>query len=687
MFPFSLVLLFDFTPTSCYHKKHKMIKKTKKDITHETYIYNKEKPTNISNEDRDNLLKLLQDGKDVPGKYKDILFGDKDAQKEYELTYAGKAREEDIIADTLAAPLQEVRTFNSDNNFEDDWTNKLIFGDNLLALKNLYENPNIKGKVKLIYIDPPFATKQDFMKDEEKAYRDKIIGAKFIEFTRKRLIFLKGLLSENGSIFVHLDWKKGHYMKVILDELFTEVNFRNEIIWSYEKWTSPSTESFQKNHDVIYFYARGGNDFHVIRQVTENLKNKYESGYLLGGGGGSKGLVVYDNNNPKVKEMIASGKYKVVYANTEGKPLSDVWQIPFINPVAKERIGYPTQKPEALLERIIKVASNKGDIVLDAFAGSGTTLAVAEKLNRRWIGIDCGKLAIYTIQKRMLNLREEIGNKGNQLKSKAFTLYNAGLYDWAEVKKLDFGHYRDFVLKLFQVREEKHDVRGIEIDGYIGNENAYLWNHTKEKKAKLDLDFIKSLHNALSGKGGDVFYIIAPTNAFAFYEDEIKQDDTTYKTLRVPQSVITELIKRGGDTIKQPTSEQDVNDTIDTVGFDFIQVPQVEAEYKIAKPKEATLLNQGAKECVIKINTFKSRTLTKSPEEFENYETLSMAMVDYNYDDKVFDLDEVFYADNLKPDFEARFDSKKLDKQIMIIYLDIYGNEKKEILTLEDFKK
>jgi site-specific DNA-methyltransferase (adenine-specific)/adenine-specific DNA-methyltransferase len=130
-----------------------------------------------------------------------------------------------------------------------------------------------------------------------------------------------------------------------------------------------------------------------------------------------------------------------------------------------------------------------------------------------------------------------------------------------------------------------------------------------------------------------------------------------------------------------------VNDTIDAVGFDFIQVPQVETEYKIASPKEKTLLNQKIKECVIEIKNFKSRTLTKSPEEFENYETLSMVMVDYNYDGKVFDLDEVFYADKLKPDFEVRFDSRKLDKQMMVIYLDIYGNEKKEILSLQDFKK
>lgn len=622
---------------------------------------------NIPKKDRDNLIKLLQEGNDIPEKYQDILFANEQVQKEYELTYAGKTREEDIITDTLAAPLQEVRTFNSDNKFDDGWTNKLIFGDNLMALKNLYEDSNIKGKVKLIYIDPPFATKQDFMTKEEKAYQDRVEGAKFLDFLRRRLVLLKGVLANSGCIYVHLDYRKGHYVKVLMDEIFLETNFRNDIAWCYSG-PSQANKYFPRKHDYIYLYTKSNNYTFNI-QYLKHKSGLHNTGQVFGNMEGE--------DAEYIKEL-----------ETKGKKTEDWW----IDIWATERyrgelINYPTQKPEALLERIIKASSNEGDIVLDAFAGSGTTLAVAEKLKRRWIGIDCGKLAIYTDQKRLLNLRDAIGNKGKSLKAKAFTLYNAGLYDWSEVKKLDFGHYRDFVLKLFQVWEEKHDVRGIEIDGYIGNENAYLWNHTKEKKAKLDLDFVKSLHNALSGMGGEVFYIIAPTNAFAFYEDEIKHDDTTYKSLRVPQSVITELIKRGGDTIKQPTSEQDVNDTIDAVGFDFIQVPQVETEYKIAKPKEATLLNQGAKECVIKIKTFKSRTLTKSPEEFENFESLSMVMVDYNYDGKVFDLDEVFYADKLKPEYEVRFDSTKLDKQMMVIYLDIYGNEKKEILSLKDFNK
>ncbi|HPA26002.1 MAG TPA: site-specific DNA-methyltransferase [bacterium] len=630
----------------------------------------------ISKKERDNLIKILQAGNDIPEKYQDILFANEQKQKEYELTYDGKARKEDIIADTLAAPLQEVRTFNSDNKFDDNWTNKLIFGDNLMVLKNLYEDPCIKGKIKLIYIDPPFATKQDFMKDEEKAYKDKIVGSKFIEFTRKRLVFLRELLAEDGSIYVHLDQKKGHYIKVIMDEIFGENYFLNEIAWCYQG-AGQSERLYKRKHDSIFFYSKNRQYLFNWADVGIPIGEKQKIKYT---GKDSKGYFKsYKHKDGKV--------YKKYLDENEIMPQLDYWTDVSIIQSSNERIDYPTQKPEALLDRIVRASSNVGDIVLDAFAGSGTTLAVSEKLKRRWIGIDCGKLAIYTMQKRILNLREEIGNKGKSLKAKAFTLYNAGLYDWTEVKNLDFNHYRDFVLKLFQVREEKHTSRGIEIDGYIGNENAYLWNHTKEKKAKLDLDFVKSLHNALSGKGGEVFYLIAPSTAFAFFEDEIRFDDTLYKTLRVPQSVITELIKRGGEELKQPTSEQDVNDTIDAVGFDFIQVPDVEVEYKIGNPKEKNLLNQKTKECVIKLKTFKSRTLTKSPEEFENFETLSMVMIDYNYDGKVFDLDEVFYADNLKPEYEVRFDIGKLDKQMMVIYLDIYGNEKKEILRLKDFKK
>jgi len=148
-------------------------------------------------------------------------------------------------------------------------------------------------------------------------------------------------------------------------------------------------------------------------------------------------------------------------------PLRDVWELSIIAGFKGERTAYPTQKPESLAARMLQVCSNRGDLVLDAFAGSGTTIAVAEKLGRRWIGIDCGKLAIYTMQKRLLNLHKEIGNKGPKLEPKPFTLYNAGLYDFSTLKELPWDSWRFFALQLFQCRDERHKVGGVKLDGYL----------------------------------------------------------------------------------------------------------------------------------------------------------------------------------------------------------------------------
>ena len=182
------------------------------------------------------IIELIEQRKTLPAFYKEKLFVNDDveyieATKDYKLVYKGKARKEDVIARTPIAPFQKIRSFNNDNPFNDGWSNMLIFGDNLMALKTIYEDQQgenrlkTKNRIKLIYIDPPFATKQDFMKDREKAYRDKIIGAQFIEFLRKRLILLREILADDGSVYLHLDWKKGHYIKAIMDEVFGEYNF------------------------------------------------------------------------------------------------------------------------------------------------------------------------------------------------------------------------------------------------------------------------------------------------------------------------------------------------------------------------------------------------------------------------------------------------------------------------------
>ncbi|MBI3814512.1 MAG: site-specific DNA-methyltransferase, partial [Nitrospinae bacterium] len=509
-------------------------------------------------EQRQEIIRLLEKGEELSPEWARILFPPE--KREYELVYHGKEREEDILANTLAVPLQRI--------------------------------------VRLIYIDPPFATKQEFRgNQDQKAYQDKIAGAKFLEFLRKRLVFLRELLSEDGSIYVHLDWKKVHYVKVLLDEVFGETKFRNDLIWKYFGPTS-TEKNFPRKHDILLFYTKSDN-YNFNEEAT---------------------LIEYDDKAVRrYDKMDKEGKrYKFYYDNDgtvrkaymkEGKP-TEIFEIPFVQGTAEERIGYPTQKPEALLDRIIKASSNPGDLVMDCFAGSGTTLAVAEKLGRRWIGVDCGKLAIYTIQKRLLNISEskdlENPKKKYGKQCKPFTLYNAGLYDFSKLKELSWDSWRFFALQLFQCRDEPHTVGGIKLDGYLKGSSVLVFNHMKENGVRIDEDTIESLHEALGTRIGSRLFIIAPALTFDFQQDYITLDGVRYYALRIPYSIINELHQREFTCLKQPSDEMAVNDTVEAVGFDFIRTPELKFECGSKKGKGDSLDT-----AFIKIKTFKSEAVVR----------------------------------------------------------------------------
>lgn len=346
----------------------------------------------------------------------------------YELTYEGKSPEGEILS-TPAHPLHRMKATRG----PDGWRNLLISGDNLHALASLLEMKR-KGRLssadgtsgaKLVYIDPPFSTNLEFRgKAHQKAYKDKVLGAEFIEFLRKRLILLREVLSSDGSIFVHLDWKKAHYMKAVMDEVFGEENFLNDIIWSYGgRGAKAVAGQFSRNHDIILWYRKGGR--HTFNQLSfEKAVPKKGSGFKKDDEGrwfktSPRGDYTDESIRALEKEgrvyRTRNGTVRIKYfLREEGdflledKLVGDVWDdIPdAMHLSAAEKTGYPTQKPEALLARIIKAASNPGDLVLDAFAGAGTTLAVAEKLGRRWAGVDSGALAIHTIEKRLHTIRD-----------------------------------------------------------------------------------------------------------------------------------------------------------------------------------------------------------------------------------------------------------------------------------------
>ena len=799
----------------------------------------------LSLDEKRELLRLIEADQPLPGHWRARLFPGNtqvlEVGKEYRLDYAGKMKREEVLARTPAAPWQPVRSFCAERPHPDGWRNLLVWGDNLLALRELLadqQGPNrfgTRGKIRLIYIDPPFATRQDFMKDKEKAYRDKVLGAQFIEFLRRRLILLRELLAEDGSIYVHLDTKKGHYIKAVMDEVFGEESFAGEIIW--KRTTSHAqAKSFGVIHDTVFSYRKNNNYFvwnsqyedhsqaHIDKyynQIDENGERFALDNLTAAGTGPARyfwGREIlpppgthwrYSQEN--IDKLCAAGliamtsngqpRFKRYLKNLKGRVIGSLWlDLAVINSQANEDTQYPTQKPEQLLERIIRASSNEGDIILDCFAGSGTTAAVAEKLGRRWIAMDCGKLAIYTTQKRLFSLTTAIGaakkddrtepervddwadhlknapglllitekaRKGEcditlalledlaelatrhgllkkdaafslvcpeaklrlpadrlddaddgpgvkritvrdvefrlsfiapkdksareqPLPAKEFTLYRAGIYDLAAIKDLPWADYRTFVLKLFGVRDQPHTRYGFPLDGYLGIHSALLWNYPDHKNLTLDYGYVDDLHRVLRGQPGERFYVIAPVVAMAFLEDEITCQGATYVFLKVPLSVLARLIERHEPAaLKQPTREADVNEVIDAVGFDFISQPQV----VVAARRDQRELFA---DCVLEIREFRSQTLATDPEDFANFETFSMAMVDLDYNGDVFRLSRVFWAEDLFKEAGGLEKAQRLEIRIpeqdfisarmMVILCDRYGNEKTLVFGREDFR-
>ena len=225
-----------------------------------------------------------------------------------------------------------------------------------------------------------------------------------------RLVELQRLLRSSGSLYLHCDPTMSHSVKLCLDALFGWQNFRNEIIWCYKKWTN-TLRGFQKNHDVILFYTKSDVfTFHKpFGELTEPMRRIRARGYNAGSSAGKRILRVYDANNPKAAAKIEDGDYDALYYVREparGVPLPDYWDLPFLGGRSAERTGYPTQKPLALLERIIRTSSNLGEVVLDPFCGSGTTCLAAERLQRAWIGIDSSPRAIDVVRKRFAALAD-----------------------------------------------------------------------------------------------------------------------------------------------------------------------------------------------------------------------------------------------------------------------------------------
>jgi adenine-specific DNA-methyltransferase len=391
-----------------------------------------------------------------------------------ELIWDGKYKDGKRVAPLrVSLPFQTVETVNESaqqrqtamdlfsSGRDAEWRNRLIWGDKKYVLPSLL--PEFAGKVNLVCIDPPFNVGADFSftatipdnpdteEDEttsftkqpsmieQKAYRDTWGRGldSYLQWFYETVVWLRELLTEDGSIYVHLDWHIGHYAKAICDEVFGQDNFLNEIVWWYYNKFQGNVNHFASNHDVIYLYRKSNKfTFHPQSEVRDKpvrqLKRAWDK---------EKGSIV----NAKDEQG------RVQYVESTHRTVDDIWRISMLQPADRtQNLFYPTQKPEALLERMIRASSIENDLVLDCFGGSGTVAAVAEKNNRRWIVCDLGRFAIHTTRKRLLsidNVRPFVGQ-------------NLGKYERQLWQTVEFGEqaaarnnaYRQFILELYHAQ-------------------------------------------------------------------------------------------------------------------------------------------------------------------------------------------------------------------------------------------
>ena len=433
----------------------------------------------LTDQERQEIIRFIEADKPLPDKYRFLLFEDK---REVELVWNGKTSEvcnivlpfqvieqvdEPRAEKPEEAPLQaDLFATDSRGRQLKGWTNKLIWGDNKLILSSLKNGPlreeiEKQGGLKLIYIDPPFDVGADFSMEieiggdtftkkpnilEEIAYRDTWgKGAdSFIAMIYERLVLMRDLLADDGSIYVHCDWRVNTYIRLVMNEVFGSRYFLNQIAWKRTPFAGSSkarATKYPTNHDSLFFFSKTER-FNFKQQFAphseeylERFKNPDND---RNGPWQSVALKTYSQET--FDRLKAEGKlispqrpdagwrYKWYLHETKGKQVEDIWvDINLTNPMAVERIGYPTQKPEALLERIIKASSNEGDLVADFFCGSGTTAAVAEKLGRKWMVSDLGKFAIHTTRKRMIGVQRKLKAEGKDYR--AFEILNLGKYE------------------------------------------------------------------------------------------------------------------------------------------------------------------------------------------------------------------------------------------------------------------
>lgn len=565
------------------------------------------------------------------------------------------------------------------------WMNRLVYGDNLLTMQALLAGdpqtglPSLRGKVDLIYIDPPFDSKADYRTKvvlpglnlqqkptviEQFAYADTWEEGtiSYLKMIYKRLVLMKELLSSNGCIYVHIDWHVGPYVKTILDDIFGKENFVNEIVWSYS-WGIRTDSRWNRKHDTIYMYSKSAenikfnaNEVLEERQVSESTANRLKY----------KGALIKDGNKGRGDSELALP--------------SDVWYIATINGMAKERLNYATQKPEALLERIIKASSNEGDLVCDFFGGSGTTAAVAERLGRRWITCDIGKPAALVMRKRFID--QEVN---------PFLYQSIGDYQkeaFHNNKKLRrVGDLSQVVLGLFGALPFSPEQVSDRNFGYVkGTRNLVMVDSPNRLTTAATVRRAVEAKASLLGGDWDKVIVLGWNFAFDISQAIEKYKNSNVEVLVIPPDLLDKLSKKG---FKKLIADK-------TVRFSSLQ-------YLVVNPVEVTVNGNGEDELDISLSNYVLLSPDNIPLDDKDKENLQKVMeqdplslieywsIDPDYDGDTFRSTWQDYRENVDNDsdplhcvYSTRIAMPHKDeRKVCVKAVDVFGFESQVILDVK----
>ena len=598
------------------------------------------------------------------------------------------------------------------------WMNRLVYGDNLLTMQALLAGdpqtglPSLRGKVDLIYIDPPFDSKADYRTPitlpnasfsqrptviEQFAYADTWEEGtiSYLKMIYPRLMLMKEMLSEKGSIYVHIDWHIGAYVKVVLDEIFGKENFRNEIIWKRGtvKGAKAVGNQFARNHDMILYYSKG-NDYVYHTQYLpyseEYIKQRYTKDDNDGRGPYTDQAIGTRSEESLVEMakdnrifITSTGKRRVKYYLSEAKGIAmdDSWNdISEVNSMAKENVGYATQKPEALLERIIKSSSNEGDLVCDFFGGSGTTAAVAEKLGRRWITGDVGKPASLVMRKRFIDqevnpfLYQSIGD----YQKEAFH-NNKKLRRVGDLSQVVLGLYGALPFSPEQVSDRNF--------GYVkGTRNLVMVDSPNRLTTAATVRRAVEAKASLLGGDWDKVIVLGWNFAFDISQAIEKYKNSNVEVLVIPPDLLDKLSKKG---FKKLIADK-------TVRFSSLQ-------YLVVNPVEVTVNGNGEDELDISLSNYVLLSPDNIPLDDKDKENLQKVMeqdplslieywsIDPDYDGDTFRSTWQDYRENVDNDsdplhcvYSTRIAMPHKDeRKVCVKAVDVFGFESQVILDVK----